>query len=254
MPEFDHGTLVFSRCASCGLLYKSHAAPNFQPDHGYCEYPFRHFDHRVARAARQIRSAQRFVEARSVLDIGCNHGYALAAGQQLGLRATGVDVDADAVNACRARGLDARVGSAEALPVPDQSFDIVILRHLLGHLRHPRLALSEARRVLAPGGILVLAVHDLDYLRVRLAGPEHKFFLPTRAGPEHHLYFRTDTLERMLADCGFSVRTRSKALLLAPRSWREALYEPLRFMGMWLWQTFARLTHLRRELFYMAAR
>jgi SAM-dependent methyltransferase len=50
------------------------------------------------------------------------------------------------------------VGSAEALPVPDATFDVVMCTMVLEHVVDPRKVLAEARRVLAPGGRIVLTV------------------------------------------------------------------------------------------------
>lgn len=78
---------------------------------------------------------------------------------------TTLDIDA-------ARNPDV-VGDAERLPFGDDSYEIVICSEVLEHIRHPEKAISEMRRVLRPGGTLVLTtrfafpVHDApaDYWR-----------------------------------------------------------------------------------------
>ncbi len=52
-------------------------------------------------------------------------------------------------------------GSAEAIPLPDASVDFVHARLVFQHLSRPANALSEIRRVLSPGGVLV--VEDIDH-------------------------------------------------------------------------------------------
>ena len=49
-------------------------------------------------------------------------------------------------------------GDATALPFEAGSFDTVLLMHVLEHIEDPSLALREARRVLRPGGTIVIAV------------------------------------------------------------------------------------------------
>ena len=56
------------------------------------------------------------------------------------------------------------VGSAENLPFADASFGVVIIKHVVEHLRDPELAVSELGRILSPGGILILATPNLDSL------------------------------------------------------------------------------------------
>jgi SAM-dependent methyltransferase len=73
------------------------------------------------------------------------------------------------------------VGTAEALPVPDGSFDVVLCTMVLEHVVDPRKVLAEVRRVLEPGGRLVLTVpsvwpaHEMphDYWRFTSSGLEH---------------------------------------------------------------------------------
>jgi SAM-dependent methyltransferase len=72
------------------------------------------------------------------------------------------------------------VGTAEALPVADATFDVVLCTMVLEHVIDPRRVLSEARRVLRPGGRLVLTVpsvwpaHEMphDYWRFTRSGLE----------------------------------------------------------------------------------
>ncbi len=65
---------------------------------------------------------------------------------------------------------DLNAGSAERLPFADGSFGVVIIKHVIEHLRDPELAISELGRILAPGGILILATPNLDSLLKPLKG------------------------------------------------------------------------------------
>src|SRR5438874_1182331 len=54
-------------------------------------------------------------------------------------------------------------------PLADESFDVVVMTEVLEHLRdYPARSLAEARRILRPGGILVLTTPNAAYLRNRL--------------------------------------------------------------------------------------
>ena len=57
-----------------------------------------------------------------------------------------------------------QVASAESLPFADVSFGVVIIKHVVEHLSHPEKAIAELGRVIAPGGILILATPNLDSL------------------------------------------------------------------------------------------
>jgi ubiquinone/menaquinone biosynthesis C-methylase UbiE len=106
-------------------------------------------------------------EAR-VLDVGCGTGIMtrlLADLPSVG-HVTGIDPGRylleTARSSTRARlRVEFREGSAEDLPFPGGSFDLVVMDSVLSHLREPVLALVEAARVLGPGG--QLAIFDGDY-------------------------------------------------------------------------------------------
>ena len=108
------------------------------------------------------------VEGSDVLDVGCGDGgTALLLGRE-GSTVVGVDhaqsaldeaerrlaAEADAVRG-RVRFLHAE---ANDLPLPDASFDTVLLGEVLEHLVRPRPVLDEAARLLRPGGALVLTI------------------------------------------------------------------------------------------------
>ncbi len=91
-------------------------------------------------------------------------------------------------------------GDMESLPLPDQSFDVVVLSQALHHAREPLQALREARRILVPGGrllLLDLLAHQEDWVREKLG--------------HLHLGFTEADLERALASAGFEAREIQRA-------------------------------------------
>lgn len=54
--------------------------------------------------------------------------------------------------------------SAEKLPFKDNSFGLIIIKHVVEHLPHPEKSITELGRVIAPGGVLILATPNLSSL------------------------------------------------------------------------------------------
>jgi ubiquinone/menaquinone biosynthesis C-methylase UbiE len=116
------------------------------------------------------------VDGKRVLEVGCGTGELLRAVARAGrpARLAGLDPDpkmlAQADAKLRGAGVEADLvrGWAQALPFPDGAFDLVLSSLMLHHLDTPtkRTALGEWRRVLAPGGALVLV--DFGVPRSRL--------------------------------------------------------------------------------------
>lgn len=103
-----------------------------------------------------------------LLDVGCGQGRLLKLLASRAHRVVGVDIDPAARRLARAEVLLAglpnctlRQGDMLQLPFPDADFDTIILDDVLADAGHPEKALAEARRLLRPGGrILLLASAD----------------------------------------------------------------------------------------------
>ncbi len=103
-----------------------------------------------------------------VLDLGCRSG-ALSRAYLDGNEVVGVDVDRSALADAAALGIETHWADVEEpLPFPDASFDVVVAGELLEHLRNPSDVVSEARRLLRPGALLVGSVPNAYRLKNRL--------------------------------------------------------------------------------------
>lgn len=100
-----------------------------------------------------------------VLDIGCGPGAAVRMAAAVVEESVGVDRAQPMVDIARRRSksLDNvryEVGSAEALPFPDDAFTVVLAAHSFHHWENRRDGLAEAARVLAEGGRLLILEQD----------------------------------------------------------------------------------------------
>ena len=114
--------------------------------------------------------ACRFVRGKRVLDIACGEGYGSAALQKSGAASViGVDVSESTCAHVRNKyGLDAKPGTAEQIPLPDNSIDVVVSFETIEHLPNPCRFLDESVRVLAPGGRLVISTPNKEIYSARL--------------------------------------------------------------------------------------
>lgn len=114
--------------------------------------------------------AARLVAGRRVLDIASGEGYGSDRLAQAARSVIGVDIAADAVAHARARypraNLEFRLGSAADIPVDSASVDVVVSFETIEHHdRHERM-LEEIRRVLVPGGLLMISSPNRRYYSV----------------------------------------------------------------------------------------
>jgi ubiquinone/menaquinone biosynthesis C-methylase UbiE/DNA-binding transcriptional ArsR family regulator len=116
---------------------------------------------------------------RDLLDIGTGTGRILEilaprVGQALGIDQSREMLAVARVNLERAGSANGmvRLGDMYQLPLPDASFDAVVIHQVLHYADRPAAAIAEAARVLRPKGVLVVvdfAPHLLEYLRVEHA-------------------------------------------------------------------------------------
>jgi len=89
-----------------------------------------------------------------ILDIGCGHADFLKTVYARTPNTYGIDPDADALE--KNEIVKNKItGSAEKLPFPDSSFDIVVSAWVLEHLKNPLKTFKEIHRVLSPGGKVI---------------------------------------------------------------------------------------------------
>jgi len=95
-----------------------------------------------------------------LLDVATGPGYVAAAAAARGARAVGVDFSAPMVAHARTinPAVEFQEGDAEALPFPDRSFDAVVMNFGMLHLARPERAMTQAARVLKPGGCFAFTV------------------------------------------------------------------------------------------------
>jgi SAM-dependent methyltransferase len=120
---------------------------------------------RARRQARMLADVLRDCAGPAViLDVGCGDGAALAVAAESHSthRFAGIDWSGDALRQARNLGLTVMRGSVSpGLPVADGVADVVIMSELIEHLVDPDGAVAEVRRVLRPGGSLLLSTPNL---------------------------------------------------------------------------------------------
>ncbi len=133
-----------------------------------------------------------------------------------GWQVTGLDTSSAVVDRIRERwGLPALVGSLPHPDIPPMSFDVITMWQALEHVHRPLEVLREARRLLVPGGKLIVAVPNLESQSFRWFG-EDWFGLDL---PRHLTHFTPATLRSMAEKAGFQV---DNVRMVSHASWLQS--------------------------------
>lgn len=135
-----------------------------------------------------------------VLDLGCGDGAFAGAAAAAGGLVTGVDVAEAALRRGRAAHPDVvfRLAPCEGpLPLPDAAFDVVWASEVIQHVADTARFLSEVRRVMRPGAVLLVTTPSRGRFSLALTGP------PDPQGDDLRLYTRR-ALRSVLWEFGFA--------------------------------------------------
>jgi SAM-dependent methyltransferase len=147
-----------------------------------------------------IRALGELPAGAAVCDVGAGDGSLVRALRGRGCHAIGLDPFAD--------GASTPSSLAEA-DLPAETFDALVFWHVLEHLDQPAAELHQGRRVLKPGGLVVVSAPNLDSVQARLGG-DLWFHQDV---PRHAIHFSEAGLRALLARSGLRVERLHTAAL-----------------------------------------
>ncbi|WP_375001006.1 class I SAM-dependent methyltransferase [Aeromicrobium sp. CTD01-1L150] len=209
VPLFSENGLRLGRCPDCALLYVDDIP---DPTARMTEMEEGHYagtqqiNEAVKQSAGEVIQRDRFQAFVDLarrhrgdgrwLDVGCGGGLLLSLARDAGYDVEGIELSADR----RALTEEATGATVHGVPLedvgyPDDAFDVVSLINVFSHLVSPARTFAELRRLLRPGGIVVMATGEFT------AGVSKGDMLAWNLGD--HLYFLGDgTIERYAAASG----------------------------------------------------
>jgi len=148
---------------------------------------------------REIRAVKKLLRRStfSVLDVGCGTGWISALWKRAGADVIGLEPSP--VRAAYARdnyGLKVQSSSLEDLD-PRDTYDVVIMRHVLEHLPDPFAALGKISGLLKAGGLLLIIVPNIDCIGRYLFETKWPWVLPA-----HCIFFNPRSLRSLAQRAG----------------------------------------------------
>jgi 2-polyprenyl-6-hydroxyphenyl methylase/3-demethylubiquinone-9 3-methyltransferase len=190
-------------------------------------------------------------QGKSVLDLGCGGGFVSEELARRGACVVGVDPASALVEVAKNHAreskleIDYRVGTGEAIPAADASFDVVVCVDVLEHVADLDKVLKEVHRVLKPGGLFLYDTINktlfsflwmillLEWVAGRIPRGTHDWFK----------FIKPKVLTEKLAQLGFS-ETNQKGIVLSG----------IRFEGWGIVPSFGISARKKRGLYVGVAR
>lgn len=238
-PSQSHPTLFWKhntpmvRCTTCGMIYSN---PRWKAEYLFGRYTpeyWEQYSDKIKRTAIDPIANQEYYDPHlnymeivrqtwRVLDVGCATGEFLAAAQARLWQVYGVEPSPiGAALAERVPGATIHTGTLDTAPWPDGFFDAVVLLEVIEHLQSPSAYMEQIKRLVRPGGMMVLATPNIHSLAYALLGRKWD-----PVGPNDHLYlFAPKTLERLLNRYGFAIH-HLHTLATDLETWRRWLRYP----------------------------
>src|SRR5215213_2010849 len=164
-----------------------------------------------------------------LLEIGCGAGNLLLQATVAGSYPVALDFSMQALTFVRARleevqstpdspsGFACTQAIGESLPFPDNTFDCILLSEVIEHLEEPQISIREARRVLCPGGRLLITTPNYrSFWPIMEWAVDRLNIAPKMAGEQHISRFHPSSLKKMLDGSGLRMEYAGSIYNLSP--------------------------------------
>jgi SAM-dependent methyltransferase len=209
------------RCSGCGHLVSQcnegryrQSLTEFDNPQGTLPGPdsFSRHQRRTERCLVKIaRALKKQPQEIRLLDVGCSTGAFIAVACRMGFSVEGVEPAPLPARSAQDSGLQVHQGLLEEIAFPDKAFDTVTLFEVIEHVRDAVSLVRECRRILRPGGILVIGTGNATSWAVSCMRSRWEYFHIERHGG-HVSFFNPRSIRLLAERCGFSVdslKTRS---------------------------------------------
>jgi len=134
-----------------------------------------------------------------LLDVGAGYGFFMEVAKKRGWDVYGTELTDEAVDHCKAKGLQMFKGEFHEIEIEPESFDVIVSIEVLEHVNTPIQYAQKANEVLRKGGVLYLTTPNFNsFLRYRLKEQYNVIEYPN-----HLCYYTPKTLQKLFLGHGF---------------------------------------------------
>ncbi len=201
----DYSETALCKCNHCSMVFSR----NIPSTHELEEYYSRENYNRTAylspitvnRYIALLDEFEKYRKTNRILDVGAGYGFLLKIAKSKGWEVYGTELTDDAVEHCKAEGIEMRKGNLHEVGFEEGMFDVITSIEVIEHLNTPNELVGEMKRLLRPGGKAYLTTPNFNaLLRYRLKSKYDVIEFPL-----HLCYYTKRTLGKLFKDHGFQV-------------------------------------------------
>jgi SAM-dependent methyltransferase len=218
--EFGTALADVGRCRDCGHMQLVPMPDTAMLESAYADAASEDYlaeePGQRATAGDVLARVERHRPPGDLLDLGCWIGFLLAEANGRGWRGRGVEPSRFASTVARDRfGLDVVTDELFTAPLPEASFDAVVLGDVIEHLPDPAAALERIGALLRPQGVLAMMLPDAGSRLARAMGRRWWSIIPT-----HVQYFTRASMSALLHRQGWELLE----IVTAPKAFTVRYY------------------------------
>jgi len=212
---FRKDAFEYHKCKKCSLLYmhpqliEEKVVEHYKEDAAVDAWvdvltSSSQFSYDSVKFDTRLAAMEKYVQPGNLLDIGCSIGHFLKVGKERGWKPYGLEFNDRAVAYAKEKFKIRTIQKVmlDEAGYPDNYFSGIGLWGVLEHLARPREILREMKRILTPGGVVVISVPSAGSLAVRVIRQLASCF----NGVGGHLWFSSaETLPRLLEEEGYEI-------------------------------------------------
>jgi len=195
---------MYSKCLQCGLISrKTKIEPNeiqkTYNDKKYFSGYLGNYKEFIKIFDQMLNLIEKYKNPGNILDIGCGVGLFLYLAKKRGWEASGIEISKFASNFAKNK-LKLNVINSDNLDIfQDKFFDVIVVNHVLEHIKNPLVILKQIKKKLKINGILFIGVPNIEGLFPRVQKEDWPSLQPLA-----HIYqFTPKTLKLLLQKIGF---------------------------------------------------
>lgn len=215
---YEEAESQYFRCTNCGSIVL-HPLPGVESNEDFSGHDIaaemrdtdamrgRYFAKRLKLLGQSMKTGG---TAPLLFEVGCGSGAFLRAARECGWQTEGLEFSNELAQSARALNAGTAIHVGDILQLnnlPWGRADAVAALDVLEHVLSPSDMLERVKRLLKPGGLLLMQTPNADSLRARLTGAQWNMLLP-----RYHFHLCSQKgLRRLLQDTGFSIITMQTA-------------------------------------------